>query len=253
MENRFVAGALKSPLDERDFKVMDLIGCACAGPIPDEYQPPIAAPIFNQGESSECVACSISTVRFIQEAKQSGNTDAFSPSFIYGNRSDTDHEGEGMFPREALKHLQKDGTCFYKDFPGFYSADEAESKLKTALEGLLPLAHPYRITSYYAVSDEIEIKNTVQHLGAVSAMFPVFKCLYDTKKDGIVKYNGDDSQKNYGFHQMTIIGWTSDSWIIQNSWGEDWGKKGICYLPLNYPIEEAWAITDDVHEAKFKA
>lgn len=34
-----------------------------------------------------------------------------------------------------------------------------------------------------------------------------------------------------GGHAVAIIGYTRDGFIIQNSWGEDWGHKGFALLP----------------------
>ena len=51
---------------------------------------------------------------------------------------------------------------------------------------------------------------------------------------------------------MTLVGWTKTHWILLNSWGKNWGKDGFCYLPFDYPIQEAWGVIDEVTEVKFK-
>ena len=28
-------------------------------------------------------------------------------------------------------------------------------------------------------------------------------------------------------HAVTLVGYTSDYWIVQNSWGTNWGEKGF--------------------------
>lgn len=37
-------------------------------------------------------------------------------------------------------------------------------------------------------------------------------------------------------HAVTLVGWSDGSWILKNSWGEDWGENGYVRLPItNYP------------------
>jgi C1A family cysteine protease len=51
---------------------------------------------------------------------------------------------------------------------------------------------------------------------------------------------------------MTIVGWTETHWIVLNSWGKNYGDKGFCYIPFDYPIVEVWAITDNITEVMYK-
>ena len=54
-------------------------------------------------------------------------------------------------------------------------------------------------------------------------------------------WNGN---QNYGGHAISLIGWTKDSFIIRNSWGKDWGDKGLTYLPFkNFnKLIECWTL-----------
>lgn len=247
---KFKSGAIPSIPDDRDRQLEKYVACSLR--LPKEFMTEIPFDIWDQGESSECVACSLSLIRYIQEYNQSQNRDQFSPSFIYGNRDDDMYKGEGMYPREALKILKNYGTVYYNDFPGFYSFEEAYNLCKAKKEQLSSVAYPFRISSYYSVSGLTAIKNAVYKLNAVSAMFPMFDCLNDAGEDGKVNYTPETSKYNYGFHQMTIIGWTENhEWIVVNSWGKGYGKNGLIYIPFDYPINEAWAVVDEVLESKF--
>src|SRR5574344_299289 len=169
---KFKSGAIPSIPDDRDRQLEKYVSCSLR--LPTSFTTDIPFDIWDQGDSSECVACSLSLIRYIQEYNQSQNRDAFSPSFIYGNRDDDMYQGEGMFPREALKILKNYGVVHYLDLPGFYSFSEALQICKTKKDQLSSVAYPYRISSYYAVAGLTAIKNAVYKLNAVSAMFPVF-------------------------------------------------------------------------------
>lgn len=245
-----VGGAFPSKPDRRDFKVQELISCARL--LPDEYKTKIPTEVWNQGESNTCVACSLTLLRYIFEYNQSKNRKRFSPKYLYGNRLPTDHQGEGMYPRQALDTLLDFGVPHAKELPGFDDYPNCAKAYKRNKEALDKLAHPFRISSYYRVNTQLQAKNAIMKLGGVSAMFPVFNCLYKPEKSGYVKYT-PSFYKPDGYHQMTLIGWTKDNhWIVQNSWGKEWGKDGIGYIPYSYPITEMWAIVDEITEIMFE-
>jgi hypothetical protein len=247
-------GAIPSAEDERDYQVSDLLPIAkSSGHYPSTYKTDnLPNFIIDQGDSEMCVACSLSYVRYIQELSQSKNNKSFSPLYIYGNRDESMYLGEGMCPREALSTLTNFGVCHESDLSGFYTYNEASQLYTNNKDKLDKLAKPFRIDSYYACNTEMEIKSAVMHLGAVTAMFPVYRELYYPIAKGVINYtNTTTSGTQYGYHQMTIVGWTENSWIVLNSWGKDWGDKGYGYIPFNYPIEEAWAMVDNILEVFF--
>lgn len=53
-----------------------------------------------------------------------------------------------------------------------------------------------------------------------------------------------NGSRNIGLHGVAIIGWNEEGFIIQNSWGRNWGNKGLTVLPYNKLNEfrEIWTI-----------
>lgn len=251
MTAKYSFGAIPSPIDDRDYQITDLI--SCSGQVPNTYINPLVSEIevLDQGTSNECVACSLSYLRWLTEYSQSNNKKVFSPTYIYANREYGMYMGEGMVTREALSMLRKNGTCFYDDLPGFYTYTDARKAYQSVKGNVDTKAKPFRISSYYAVSGIEQIKNTVYKLGGITVSYPVYTCLMYPDKSGRVNYSTNNS-KSYGHHEMTIVGWTKDCWIVLNSWGKNWGDNGLCYIPFNYPITEAWAIVDYVTEVCYK-
>ncbi|MCP5493021.1 MAG: C1 family peptidase [Leptospiraceae bacterium] len=51
-------------------------------------------------------------------------------------------------------------------------------------------------------------------------------------RDGIYRASEAPSGQ-HGGHSMLIVGYKGNYFIVKNSWGEDWGDKGYCYIPKN--------------------
>lgn len=235
----YTFGAIPSPHDYRDYPVAKVIPM---GIYPEEYIPPLTK-IKNQGSVGACVAYSLSTIKEYQERKereqQGRNTyTQYSANFIYGNRADDDYQGEGMIPRQALKQLQEYGVCEEELMPGIWNYP-AQKKLFN--ETVYKAALPQRIKTYAAINTIEEVKNAIYFNGPVLICFQIYESFCNCTGDLPLPKPGE---KVLGYHAVAVIGYTKDRLIIQNSWGESWGKGGICYMPLNYPINEKWAVTD---------
>ena len=74
------------------------------------------------------------------------------------------------------------------------------------------------------------IKNAIYTHGPVIAWFKVYKDLY-SYKSGVYSYT---SGSFVGNHFVLIVGWddSTQSFIVKNSWGTKWGKKG--YFNISY-------------------
>ena len=245
-------GAIPSPYDGRDYSLSRIVPIAGAAVAESEYENPLGktVPVFDQGLSNMCVACSLSTARWLTEAVQSDNTEKFSPTFIYFNRDGSDVLDEGMVPREALKHLRVDGVCFEKTLGGFFYFDDYYDRFIAEKDKYIAEAKPYRISNYYKINGINEIKNAIKELGCVSIMVPVYLSLYSVLSGGVVKYDPAKDKTVYGYHQMTVYGWNAQGFIGVNSWGTSWGSNGHFVLPYEYPIEEAWAMVDEIYETE---
>jgi hypothetical protein len=64
----------------------------------------------------------------------------------------------------------------------------------------------------------------------------------DIGRDGVMKASEKPSGQ-HGYHAMLCVGYVGNYFIVKNSWGEDWGDNGYCYIPKKVLMEpEAVAI-----------
>jgi hypothetical protein len=271
-------GVVPSPPDDRDYQMANVImgdHPACLSkkaaaklnkPLPSHYRTPGFSKLinhFDQGESGMCAACAGAYTRHARECHQTLFANKFSPSYIYAHRSGIQDNEEGMYLRDMFSILKKYGCCSWKNFPHFGTYAQVFKRYRKYADQLDQIAKKYRIDSYYAINvdSKEEIKRAVYSLGAVVISVPCYEgcgpdwTAEEVKKNGkwipmkwpeISSYEEDPERRGtlIGYHAMTITGWTSKGWIVENSWG-DWGESGAAVLPYDYPFSEAWTAIDD--------
>lgn len=230
-------GALFSPVDVRDYR----LACVSnAAELPEEFELKMPK-VKNQGNKNSCVAHSIATTIEYFNITQSNDSTKMSTNYIYGNRTDMNYEGAGMYTRKAVANTCKYGDVYESDFPGNTEVPEVIQKFEDNKYHLYNKGVPYRFSSYYSVKTVNEIKTALMQNGPVVFAMPWYD---DIKvKNGVITttQSGDA-----GGHCMVIYGWNKDGWLIQNSWGSMWGDKGRAVLPYNIKIREAYGIVDNI-------
>ena len=97
-----------------------------------------------------------------------------------------------------------------------------------------------KLASDCVVFGEQDIKREIMTNGPVVGVMEMYTDFLNYKK-GVYEH-GEDVPKFSGYHAVKIIGWGVDSgeegqdegpstgnkyWLVQNTWGEDWGIKGV--------------------------
>lgn len=254
-KSSYGTGCLKSPYDSRDYQFSTLVAGSwwSKSKNPIEFIPSYEIEPFDQGDTQMCCACAVAMSRYIGELNDSGIQERFSPAYIYANRAnsvvvDGVYEGEGMYLKDALKQLTISGDCAFWMFRSFGTYNELKEFYDGNKGTMDNAAHPYRVSSYYAVKTDNEIKKAILSTGSVLASFIITSGWYDTKEDGIIRTYGNIESG----HAVLIIGWkiidNKQYWIILNSWGKEWGDNGLGYIETTEMMMEAYCIVDDVHE-----
>ena len=229
----FVPGYIPSPPDERDYplakamtyRTMPIINRLVWVPQP-----------VNQGEFGCCVAAALSGILEAIENKQRGVGIPTSVRYIYGNRAETDSQGEGMIPREALQMVSRFGSPRRELLPGVSNFPDAKAAVTPALDGE---GLPFRIKGYVRLTSMQDISDYLALFG-IPVLFcvPVTESFMRTGPDGAIP---PPSGMLLGGHAMRCIGILQGKFVLQNSWGTGWGQSGIGYLnPDDDFTIEAW-------------
>lgn len=240
MNNQYVFGAIPSPLDSNDFHIAKFV--QIEREFPEKFIWDVGQRIITQGSVGACVAASVTLIKEIQEKYERGVYENYSAQFIYSNRSKTDYQGEGMYPRQALKRLQDFGVPPENALPGLNHYGNFGSDKLTPWQ--YKSAEPQKIGAYARLYTPDEIKAALLDFGPVTFCINVWdKSFTNAGRMGyLTKPTADE--KIWACHEMTIIGWQNDGFVDQNSYGTKWGLNGRCIMPFNYPLIEAWSVTD---------
>ena len=95
---------------------------------------------------SSCVTHALSEVVEYFNSQQEDSNKVMSTGYIYGNRTNMTHKGEGMVIRDALSNLQKYGDVTADEFPWNIEVPEAIEAYKKAKSKLKDTAYPNRIS-----------------------------------------------------------------------------------------------------------
>lgn len=232
-----ILGAIFSELDVRDYKGI----CTSSKRVfPKTFELPIVR-IKNQGSVCSCVAHALSTVVEYYNYVQNNSRTEMSVGYLYGNRNLSQHRGNGMVIRDALATLKLYGDVPKEDFSDNVEVPMAINKFNKLADDLYEKGYPNRISTYYRLKTNNDIKAVLQSKNPVVIGV---KWYSDMKVvDGVLT----TKHKNYnGGHCMIIYGWNEKGWKVQNSWGKSWGNKGTCIIPYNMKIEEAWGVGDNI-------
>merc|ERR1719183_1715001 len=90
----------------------------------------------------------------------------------------------------------------------------------------------YKALGYYSIKGEREIQAAILAHGPVDVGFNVYGNLWQWKGDAVWKPVGARPE---GAHAVVVYGWGVNAagekyWLIQNSWGNNWGNQGTFRL-----------------------
>ena len=182
--------------------------------IPETYSYiPNLPPVLDQGAEPICVTCSVSAYLDWKEGLKTGNPvdNGIKRRDIYNSRT---NQGDGMTYKDAFHYLRHHGV---------------NSKVGNL-----------KIGSYALIRNANALKYAIISNGPCFGATPVYGDDFIMNPEFWKKDNGDYC----GGHAISIVGYTPEGFIIRNSWGTIYGKKG--YEILKYQdyksLLEVWTV-----------
>lgn len=239
-EHIFMGGIFRSPDDPRDLRLnMSFFGLPSV-PLPAYFnlaEKPNHPPVRNQGDRGTCAGFAGATVKGFQDRIETGLPWQLSPEMVYSLARQIDGmpvDTQGTYPRCIFKVLKDFGCC-----------QEINWKYNHTCPGLsaLPDARNHRIKSYGQVNplDHELIKQIIFQVGPLLAGVGV-TLNWTQNTDTIWIIDSHKFDPELGGHAITVVGWTEDGIIIQNSWGDSWGRFGYAVLTWAWWDAHCWEL-----------
>lgn len=233
-----MTGCLPPKFDIRDYSFKKKT--AFTTNFPSEFSCKKNNRVKNQEQICSCVAHATSTIL------ENNCEEELSTNFIYGGQFYIcNKEGKGMYLRDACKIAQKYGDPLEKSCPGNDEVQKCYLIAKKALDDeiILKEAKNYKIEFYVNLKTTDEIKYALMTYGPVLASIKWYSDTHLVRwfSNGKITDNVLTSsfQTDYSYHAIMIYGWNEIGFLIQNSWGKEWGDNGCAILPYGYGVEEA--------------
>ena len=195
-------------------------------------------PVKNQGQEGSCTGFALaSAITLLNRTRYSVDAPEASPRMLYEMAKLHDEwEGEaydGSSIRGALKGFYHNGVCSEKKAPYRDGEEGWHLTLAQAKE-----ARNIGLGAYYRLRPKIsDYHAALNETGVIYASARIHEGWKNPVKGVIVP-----SSLTQGGHAFIILGYDSEGFIIQNSWGEKWGgfkdRPGIAHWAY-----EDWAAT----------
>ena len=205
--------------------------------------------IKNQGQQGSCLSFAITSVfEYMMKINELEDCD-LSEAFLYYNARHLDKNDDvseeidsGSRITPSLDSIKKYGIALEKFCPyndNIYNQKPTEEAYKDA--------ETRKLIKALNVETKLEdIKSAIADGYPVIGSFVL--CPSFNPEEGFIKLPTQEEIQNvinsinehtaskHSCHAMVIVGYSDQlgMFIVRNSWGEDWGDRGYCYMPYEY-------------------
>ncbi|MFN3544082.1 MAG: C1 family peptidase [Thiobacillus sp.] len=203
----------------------------------DQHLPDYArALVLDQGEEGACtgfgLAAMINFLQWKQNGYQTRGLRTVSPRMLYHLARLYDEwpgeDYEGSSCRGAMKGWHRHGVCSEALWP--YRNSRGKIAFIPPKAGWETDAASRPLGAYYRIDKRSlsDMQAAIYEVGAIYCSANVHKGWFLDKTDEPVILTMQT--KPVGAHAFAIVGYTEDGFVVQNSWGPDWGYHGFALL-----------------------
>ncbi len=216
------------------------IGRSAAKPLPAKVDlRPYLTEVEEQVGNS-CVANACAGAYEYLAKRHLGESADVSRLFIYYNAryEDDDIENDdGTSMQSAIEGLKKYGACHENLWPNDTDCITEE-----------PAAEAYEHAANFKIAEAEYVETDLDlYRHTLAEGYPIAFCLntfssFDEATDNRGRVplpkKTEQVREEHGWHAMLCVGYLDKDkmFIVRNSWGNEWGDRGYCYIPYKYVI-----------------
>ncbi|KAH7715949.1 hypothetical protein AAVH_16682 [Aphelenchoides avenae] len=174
------------------------------------------SPVKDQGQCGSCWAFATVSLEESVMMRAYGWSHDLSEQILVDCTTSPNYGCGGGWVNVAVDYIRTKGMTYESYYP--YTASQTTCHgVPTQFTGYL---------NYFYIGSEADIAYYVYNYGSVAFYFRVpYAWYYYT--GGV--FDVPDCTTYYGLHEVVIVGYTTDYWIVKNSWGTGWGDAGYVY------------------------
>lgn len=222
-QQQFVLNARPDTIDFRDCMYVPTLVNVPSVRTVNEYRK-AEVEIRNQGQEGACTGYALAAVADYllhtrRPRRESGKVSAHMLYTMARRYDEWPGEGyDGSSARGAMKGWFQHGVCSELLWPA--AGDTPMSMQARSADAITrPLGAYYRVDH----RDLVAMHAAISEVGVLYATAQVHEGWSDVRADGVIELE----DAIIGAHAFAIVGYDADGFWLQNSWGEEWGDRGL--------------------------